>query len=61
MAADTGMHAPLAITVNGEPFTAAAGSTALDVVVSLGLEGRPLAVEVNEQVVPRGRLRDCML
>ena len=51
----------LAITVNGDPFATAVGSTALDVVAALGLEGRPLAVEVNESVVPRRRLQDCML
>jgi len=52
---------PLPITVNGEPYPAAAGATALDVVAALGLTGRPLAVEVNESVVPRARLGDCML
>jgi sulfur carrier protein len=31
------------------------------VVAALGLAGRPLAVEVNEEVVPRARLADCML
>jgi sulfur carrier protein len=49
------------IQVNGEPHHAAAGSSALDVVAALGLAGRPLAVEVNEEVVPRARLADCML
>jgi sulfur carrier protein len=49
------------IQVNGEPYPAAAGSSALDVVAALGLAGRPLAVEVNEEVVPRARLADCML
>jgi sulfur carrier protein len=51
----------LPITVNGEPYPAAAGASALDVVAALGLAGRPLAVEVNEAVVPRARLGDCML
>ena len=58
---DAGTGRTLAITVNGEPFAAAVGANALDVVVALGLESRPLAVEVNERVVPRLRLRDCML
>lgn len=49
------------VTVNGESHVAAAGATALDVVVSLGFEGRPVAVEVNERVVPRRHLGDCML
>ena len=34
---------------------------ALDVVAALGLAGRPLAVEVTEEVVPRARLAACML
>jgi sulfur carrier protein len=49
------------IQVNGEPYPAAPGSTALDVVTALGLAGRPLAVEVNEEVVPRALLAACML
>ncbi len=49
------------IHVNGEPYPAVTGSSALDVVAALGLAGRPLAVEVNEEVVPRARLADCML
>lgn len=44
------------ISVNGQPRTMAAGATLRDVVVALGWEGRPLAVEVNEQVVPRAEL-----
>lgn len=49
------------ITVNGDPFPIVAGTTALAVVESLGLAGRPVAVEVNEAVVPRARLADCRL
>jgi sulfur carrier protein len=30
-------------------------------VEALGFAGRPLAVEVNEEVVPRVRLADCRL
>jgi sulfur carrier protein len=51
----------LAIIVNGEPYRAHVGDSAHDIVAALGLEGRPLAVEVNEQVVPRARLAACML
>jgi sulfur carrier protein len=47
--------------VNGDPLSVAIGTTALDVVESLGLAGRPIAVEVNEAVVPRARLAGCML
>lgn len=49
------------IIVNGEAYPAPPGASALDVVAALGLAGRPLAVEVNEAVVPRARLADCML
>ena len=48
--------AGLTITVNGDSLLVAAGTTALEVVESLGLAGRPIAVEVNEAVVPRARL-----
>ena len=49
------------ILVNGEPYPATPGASALDDVAALGLAGRPLAVEVNEEVVPRARLAACML
>lgn len=49
------------IMVNGEPREFAAGASALAVVRALGLEGRPVAVEVNALVVPRARLESCML
>lgn len=52
---------PLRIVVNGEPREVAAGSTALDLLGALGLHGRPVAVEINEQVVPRGDLAGCMI
>jgi len=51
----------IGVVVNGSPREVPAGSTAFDVVRGLGLEGRPLAVEVNEEVVPRARLADCTL
>jgi sulfur carrier protein len=53
--------AGLTITVNGDSLSVAAGTTALEVVESLGLAGRPIAVEVNEAVVPRARLAGYML
>lgn len=48
--------ADVGITVNGERRAVAAGASALDVVTELGFAGRPVAVEVNEQVVPRREL-----
>jgi sulfur carrier protein len=57
------MGEPLEITVivNGESRAVPTGSTAGDLVEALGLAGRPLAVEVNQEVVPRARLADCRL
>ncbi len=49
------------VVVNGESRTVAAGETALGLLAELGLESRPVAVEVNELVVPRARLGGCVL
>ena len=49
------------VVVNGEVRVVPTGTTAADLVVLLGLEGRPLAVEVNERVVPRAGLAGCKL
>ncbi|HHB12444.1 MAG TPA: sulfur carrier protein ThiS [Chromatiales bacterium] len=43
------------ILVNGEPRQVSEGTTAQDLVRSLGLEGKRLAVEVNREIVPRSR------
>jgi sulfur carrier protein len=51
----------ITVIVNGESRAVPTGSTAADLVEALGLAGRPLAVEVNEEVVPRARLADCRL
>jgi len=51
----------ITVIVNGQPRGVPAGSTAGDLVAALGFVGRPLAVEVNEEVVPRARLADCRL
>lgn len=51
----------ITVHVNGEPRVARAAATALDVVTELGFAGRPVAVEVNERVVPRRDLAGCML
>lgn len=51
----------IAVMLNGGPRTLPRGSSAEDLVVALGWQGRPVAVEVNEQVVPRARLAACML
>ncbi len=59
--APPGVAETMVVTVNGEPHLVAAAATAGDVVAALGWEGRPLAVEVNESVVPRAALAGCML
>ena len=51
----------ITVIVNGQPREVPAGSSAADLVTALGFAGRPLAVEVNEAVVPRPRLADCRL
>ena len=51
----------LRLIVNGEPREIAAGSNAADLVAAAGLAGRPLAVEINERIVPRRDLAGCML
>lgn len=53
-----GQPGALLITVNGQPRSMPAGATARDVVAALGWEGRPLAVELNERVVPRAELAE---
>jgi len=49
------------IVVNGEPHVVDAGTSAAALVALLGLADRPLAVEVNERIVPRRDLAACML
>ena len=51
----------ISVVVNGESRTVAAGATALGLLEDLGLGSRPVAVEVNELVVPRARLGCCVL
>ena len=46
------------ITLNGDPQTVADDATVASLVEQLGLVGRRLAVEVNEEVVPRSRHGD---
>lgn len=51
----------ITIVVNGEHRSVRADSTAAELIESLGLSGRPMAVELNEMVVPRARLADSRL
>lgn len=56
-------HAPdtIAVQVNGEPRVLAPGTTAASLLQVLGLGGRRVAVEVNEDLLPRSRLPDYRL
>ena len=45
----------IAVTVNGEPHEIPEGTTVAELVVRLGLGGRPVAVERNRAVVPRAQ------
>mgnify|MGYP006305529131 CR=1 FL=1 len=49
------------IQVNGESRTLAEGSTIADLLAELGLTSRGVAVEVNRDVVPRGRHAEHVL
>lgn len=44
------------LTLNGDPHSLAAGATAADLVEQLGLSGYRIAVEVNEEIVPKSQL-----
>ena len=41
------------LTVNGQPTEIANDATVADALAHLGLENRPCAVELNENVVPK--------
>jgi sulfur carrier protein len=56
----TGVGAPT-ITVNGDMRPLTAPATLMTVLEEAGLAGRPVAVELNGEVVPRGRFAECRL
>lgn len=49
------------ILVNGEKRSVPAGQTLAELVRNLDLEGRRVAVEVNEEIVPRSRYAEHVL
>ncbi|SFG23182.1 sulfur carrier protein [Novosphingobium sp. CF614] len=51
----------LLLTVNGEPRRIAPGATIADLVASLGLDPRKVAVERNAEIAPRSTLADVPL
>lgn len=42
------------LTLNGEPYHFDGGDTLAALIEHLGLAGRRLAAEVNQQIIPRG-------
>lgn len=48
------MH-PLLIQLNGKRYNVTTGNTIADLLRQEGLEGRRLAVEVNEVIIPKSR------
>ena len=55
VAASKGDNAPMHIILNGETLTLDAVQTIAELLVARGLAGRRVAVEVNGEIVPRGR------
>jgi thiamine biosynthesis protein ThiS len=47
------MTQPIVITVNGEPRDIAPGDTVAALLRAIGLDTRKVAVERNEEIVPR--------
>ncbi len=58
---NSGSTADVSVMVNGEARRAEAGSTLLQLVEALGFAGRPIAVEIDGNVVPRPRLGERVL
>jgi sulfur carrier protein len=57
----TSSPAEVAVTVNGVARALATGSSLRDLIEVLGFAGRPIAVEVDGNVVPRTALADRAL
>lgn len=49
------------ILLNGEPYQAAPGSPLSEILEQLDLEGKIFAVELNEEIVPKGRFDQTRL
>lgn len=49
------------VRVNGEPREVAASTSVAQLLAEMGLNGRPLAVERNYEIVPRSRHADVRL
>ena len=58
---ETQSEGQIVIFVNGQEKQVSTGHTAHDLLLLLGFEGRPVAVELNKEVVPRAFLSDRVL
>lgn len=45
----------ITVTVNGEARELAAGSSVADLIEHMGLSGKRLAVEVDQEIIPRSQ------
>jgi len=57
----TSRPADFTVMVNGVARTVDAGSSLRDLIEALGFAGRPIAVEVDGDVVPRAALADRVI
>tara|TARA_B100000497_G_C7585119_1_gene352083 strand:- start:612 stop:845 length:234 start_codon:yes stop_codon:yes gene_type:complete len=58
---ETQSEGQIIVFVNGQEKQVSTGDTAHDLLLLLGFEGRPVAVELNKEVVPRAFLSDRVL
>jgi sulfur carrier protein len=58
---ETQPEGQIIVFVNGQEKQVSTGHTAHDLLLLLGFEGRPVAVELNKEVVPRAFLTDRVL
>ncbi len=58
---ETQMERSMIIFVNGQETQVSNGHTAHDLLLDLGFERRPVAVEVNKEVIPRALLPERLL
>ena len=54
-------HTLTDVTINGTPRALPVGTTVHDLVATLGLQGKRIAVERNGDIVPRSRYGDTRI
>jgi sulfur carrier protein len=55
------MRSTLIVTLNGEHRSVSPGSSVADLLAEIGLDSRKVAVERNEEIVPRSSYADTRL